>query len=91
VDALALFRWEELMGGSVLRWVPKTTRTSTHIVAFDMDGTLIKTKSGKKFGDTPDDWQLWHSKIPEVLRRWHDRGYKVAIISNQMGVGSGKV
>lgn len=34
------------MGGSVLRWVPSTTRVSTHIVAFDMDGTLIKTKSG---------------------------------------------
>ncbi|CAM9646743.1 unnamed protein product [Scytosiphon promiscuus] len=89
-------RWEELSGGSVLRWVPKTTRASTHIVAFDMDGTLIKTKSddGKRcflFGDTPDDWQLWHSKVPEVMRRWHDRGYKVAIISNQMGVGSGKV
>ncbi len=34
------------MEGSVLRWVPSTTRVSTHVVAFDMDGTLIKTKSG---------------------------------------------
>lgn len=35
------------MGGSVLRWVPSITRVSTHVVAFDMDGTLIKTKSGR--------------------------------------------
>ncbi|CAB1100226.1 unnamed protein product [Ectocarpus sp. CCAP 1310/34] len=84
-------RWEELMEGSVLRWVPDRSRVSTHIVAFDMDGTLIKTKSGKRFGDAADDWQLWNGKIPTVLRKWHDRGYKVAIISNQMGVGTGKV
>ncbi|CAN0423965.1 unnamed protein product, partial [Pylaiella littoralis] len=84
-------RWEELMGGSVLRWVPNTTRVSTHIAAFDMDGTLIKTKSGKRFGDAKDDWRLWHGSIPVVLRKWYDRGYKVAIISNQMGVGTGKV
>lgn len=43
------FRWEELLEGSVLRWLPKGgRRVSTHIVAFDMDGTLIKSKSGEK-------------------------------------------
>ena len=45
---------------------------------------------GKKFGDAADDWQFWHGKIPAVLRKWHERGYKVAIISNQMGIGTGK-
>ncbi|CAN0574854.1 unnamed protein product, partial [Ectocarpus sp. 12 AP-2014] len=44
-----VFRWEELMEGSVLRWVPDRSRVSTHVVAFDMDGTLIKTKSGVVF------------------------------------------
>jgi len=48
------------------------------------------TTPGKKFGDAADDWQFWHGKIPAVLRKWHERGYKVAIISNQMGVGTGK-
>eukprot|EP00904_Undaria_pinnatifida_P003137 jgi/Undpi1/12824/HiC_scaffold_7.g02491.m1 len=84
-------RWEELMEGSVLRWVPATERVSSHILAFDMDGTLIKTKSGARFGDSVGDWQLLHPSIPTVLRSWHDRGYKVAIISNQHGVGTGKV
>ena len=45
---------------------------------------------GKKFGDAADDWQFWHGKIPAVLRKWYERGYKVAIISNQMGIGTGK-
>lgn len=41
-------RWEETMGGSLLRFVPKGgCRVSTHIAAFDMDNTLIKSKSGK--------------------------------------------
>ncbi|CAN0602040.1 unnamed protein product, partial [Ectocarpus sp. 12 AP-2014] len=51
----------------------------------------IDQSTGKRFGDAADDWQLWNGKIPTVLRKWHDRGYKVAIISNQMGVGTGKV
>ena len=57
---------------------------------------LIKTQlptawaPGKKFGDAADDWQFWHGKIPAVLQKWHERGYKVAIISNQMGIGTGK-
>lgn len=69
------------MGGSVLRWVPSTTRVSTHIVAFDMDGTLIKTKSGvcgvfavhySKFSFLSHAWLVWlpsshHLVIPTVL------------------------
>lgn len=45
---------------------------------------------GKKFGDAADDWQFWHATIPAVLQKWHERGYKVAIISNQNGIGTGK-
>lgn len=48
--SMNVFRWEELTEGSVLRWVPDRSRVSTHIVAFDMDGTLIKTKSGVLVG-----------------------------------------
>lgn len=54
----------------MLRWVPNNTRVSTHIVAFDMDGTLIKTKSGV----------LWPSR-PEIPHLW--RGiFVVAVVSS---------
>ncbi|CAM9401545.1 unnamed protein product [Ascophyllum nodosum] len=84
-------KWEEPLKGAVLRWVPDTARVSTHILAFDMDETLIKTKSGKRFGDGGGDWQLMYGNIPSALKAWYQRGYKVAIISNQLGVGKGKV
>lgn len=54
-------RWEELMEGSVLRWVPDKSRVSTHIVAFDMDGTLIKTKSGVVVVTAFVQGTPWHS------------------------------
>lgn len=46
---------------------------------------------GKRFGDGAEDWALKHGNVPAVLRAWYERGYKVAIISNQLGVGKGKV
>ena len=52
---------------------------------------LFQLLIGKRFGDGVEDWQLLHPSVPAVLKSWHNRGYKVAIISNQLGVGRGKV
>jgi polynucleotide 3'-phosphatase len=38
--------------------------------AFDLDDTLVKTKSGGKFPRTAEDWQWWHNKVPESLNTW---------------------
>eukprot|EP00606_Chrysophyceae_sp_TOSAG23-5_P001081 GSChrysophyteH2.ASY1.ANO1.1458.1 assembled CDS len=61
------------------------------MVAFDMDGTLITTKSGAKFAKNADDWKLFDSvKVKDELKRLHNEGVYVAIISNQAGIGNGK-
>ena len=58
------------------------------MVAFDLDGTLIKTKSGATFGN---DWMFFLPNIVNVLRQQHERGDTyMAIISNQSGVKAGK-
>lgn len=49
------------------------------------DSTLITSKSGKKFTRAADDWQWWHKKVPLTLRRLHNEGYLLAIVSNQAG------
>ena len=36
------------------------------IASFDMDGTIITTKSGNTFSKNLDDWKLW---APEVNRK----------------------
>lgn len=68
--------------------MPESDPVSVHMPV-SSDG--FPPAPGKRFGDAKDDWRLWHGSIPVVLRKWYDRGYKVAIISNQMGVGTGKV
>lgn len=33
------------------------------VLSFDMDDTLIRTKSGAKFAKDANDWQWWHAKV----------------------------
>lgn len=52
----------------------------------DLDGTLIKTKSGKQFPENKDDWEL----IPGILSAVSNSGAKILlIVSNQGGIEKG--
>ena len=53
------------------------------------DDTLIKTKSGAKFGKDATDWILWHKIIPEKIKEYHKNGYKIVIFTNQNGISKG--
>ncbi|CAI5742607.1 unnamed protein product [Hyaloperonospora brassicae] len=62
------------------------------IAGFDLDGTLIVTKSGRKFALNLNDWKWFHptlvkKKMDELARQ----GYTLAIVSNQNGVAKGHV
>lgn len=35
-------------------------KASNLIASFDMDWTLIQTKSGKQFAQNSNDWKFWH-------------------------------
>lgn len=59
------------------------------IYAFDMDDTLIKTKSGHKFPKDQNDWEWLFPIIPNNLKELHAKGIIIAIISNQKGVSTG--
>jgi len=43
---------------------------SSKVIGFDMDSTLITTKSGKTFAVNADDWKLLYSQIPSVLQKY---------------------
>jgi DNA 3'-phosphatase len=60
------------------------------IYGFDMDGTLINTKSKKKFPEDEYDWELFDNNIPDKLREIYEKGIYIVIISNQNGIGTGK-
>lgn len=53
------------------------------IAAFDMDSTLIDTKSGVKFGRGPNDWKWWNDQVTLVLKKYADENYILVIFTNQ--------
>lgn len=64
--------------------------SSAKIAAFDMDSTLISTKSGKTFPTSKDDWVFWSPEVVPKLKEMELSGYKIVIITNQNGVSTGK-
>lgn len=55
----------------------------TKIAAFDLDGTLIRPKSGLKFPRNASDWTFLRRDIKSRLSTLVDSGYAIVIVSNQ--------
>ena len=50
---------------------------------FDLDYTLIKPKSGKKFPVDKNDWEWMYPNVPNKLREYYEnRGY--TLLNNYM-------
>lgn len=77
--------------GILYKLHPLCPGSAEEMVAFDMDGTLIKTKSGKAFAINEDDWTIWDPSVRTTLQRLHNENKYLAIISNQSGLKDGKV
>ena len=63
---------------------------SSKILGFDMDSTLIVTKSGKTFPVNDQDWKILYQNIPEVVQKYANDGYRIVIFTNQQGIKTGK-
>lgn len=64
---------------------PEPAAASIKLAAFDMDGTIIKTKSGNTFPTSERDWVFFNDHVAPTLRRLHEQGYTLVIFSNQAG------
>ncbi|EEB07583.1 DNA kinase/phosphatase Pnk1 [Schizosaccharomyces japonicus yFS275] len=57
------------------------------IIAFDLDGTLIRPKSGRTFPKDENDWVwLYGDIVPKRLREEHASGASIVIFTNQNGI-----
>ncbi|CAD7087902.1 unnamed protein product [Hermetia illucens] len=83
--------FESIETGKLLVYTSDGVKSSNKIASFDMDGTLIKTKSGRVFPKTIDDWQIAYSEVPGVLKSLHEDGYKIVIFTNQGGISKGRM
>jgi bifunctional polynucleotide phosphatase/kinase len=68
--------WEELQ--ELVVFTSKGVQTSSKIAGFDLDGTIIGTKSGRVFPQGPSDWKLQHPKVKSKMINLHRQGYKVS-------------
>jgi bifunctional polynucleotide phosphatase/kinase len=57
-----------------------------NIYMFDLDSTLIKTKSGKKFGITADDYIFIEGTLDKLKKLYMKKENLVVILSNQGGI-----
>ncbi|KIR51540.1 DNA 3'-phosphatase [Cryptococcus gattii Ru294] len=53
------------------------------VAFYDLDGTLVKTRSGNDFPKSRDDWMWWHPSVPEKLKQEWEAGRHLVVISNQ--------
>lgn len=63
-----------------------STGSIESVYMFDLDYTLIKTKSGKKFPVSKTDWELLYPIVPEKLNSITNS--LMGIISNQKGLNT---
>ncbi len=63
---------------------------TTKVAGFDMDNTLIVTKSGKTFPKDRDDWKIKYSVIKQKLKDLENDGYTLCLFTNQMGIAKKK-
>lgn len=84
-------KWEELDGGKLYVFTSKGLIASNKIAGYDVDGTIIKTKSGNVFPKTIDDWQIAFNEVPGKLKSLHKDGHKIVFFTNQAGISKGKL
>lgn len=83
--------WEEIDKGELYIYTSKGVKSSKKIAGFDMDGTLIKTKSGKAHPVDINDWEIALPVVSQKLKEQLLDGFRIVIFSNQAPIGKGRV
>jgi len=58
-------------------------KVKSKFACFDLDSTIINTKSGKKFPVNNDDWIYFNSNVFDTLQKLSNDGFSLIIITNQ--------
>lgn len=84
-------KWDSVKNGELVIYSSAGLRASSKIAGYDMDGTIITTKSGNVFPKNTSDWQILYPEVPEKLQKLHMDGFKICFFTNQGGIARGKI
>lgn len=78
-----------VVNGSVLVYTPKSVPAVGSLrraLILDLDGTIITTKSGKKFARDANDWKWTFDTVVDCITKFNSPDTAVFIVSNQKGL-----
>lgn len=84
------FTWKQT-GSILIGNTSGQVKGSNKVAGFDIDGTIITTKSGRKFPVDSNDWKVQFSVIPGRLQKLVREGYKIVFFTNQLGIKKNKL
>lgn len=85
------FRWK-VVGTHLITNTPPSKflgESPIKIAAFDLDGTIVTTKSGLSFARGADDWRWLDDNVPHKLIQLRKDDYAIALFTNQGAVVAG--
>ena len=83
--------WRKLAEGRLYVRFVEGDRGRSKIAAFDIDGTIITTQSGRVFPKDEHDWRIIYPEVPGKLKKLIEEGYKLVLVTNQAGIAKGKL
>ncbi|XP_014773495.1 uncharacterized protein F21D5.5 isoform X1 [Octopus bimaculoides] len=82
-------KWSQF--SQLMIFTKRGTYSRNKIAGFDLDGTIIRTQSGKVFPQHSGDWKIIFPQVISKLKELFQNGYKVVLFTNQHGVKTGNV
>ncbi|KAG8035916.1 hypothetical protein G9C98_003042 [Cotesia typhae] len=83
------YKWQTI-NGSLFIMTSSNCEAKSKIAGYDLDNTLITTKSGYVFPQNESDWKILYPNIPKKLKELMGNGFKIVVFTNQNGIESGK-